>query len=572
MYKRLLISPLLILALIRYAPAQTPVLDLPITTECHQQPLGRVLEIISTTGGFYFSYSGTLFNKDSLVTLPRQTRTIRQLLDQLFHGHLHYLEDGRYIILLPAPGKTQAPPPDQHAVINGTILDQRTGERLDNVSVYAPAELSATMSKKDGSFTVHVKNKGWPILLAVSKEAYIDTIIQIQPGSSHDLTISIYPAAFQPKALLLSSQPLWSDDSIHIEWQKDTIDPAGKELVPGVEATGFGRFLLSSRLRMQSLNLNKIFVTRPVQLSLVPGLSTNGPLNSQVTNKFSVNIVGSYSAGLKGAELAGVFNIDKKNVTGFQAAGVLNIVGGSVHGVQAAGVANKDLDSVVGIQAAAVANSAKHIKGLQLADIYNYADDVHGMQWSAFINRTHHLHGFQLGLINIADTCDGASYGLINIVKYGGLHELSLYADELSPLNVAFRSGTRRAYGIVYAGANPGDQRRSYYFGVGYGIQSPISSKLAIRTEFSYAEFSPLTLRHFANGNTLLRFNLDLHWQPAKSLGVSFGPSMNAFDPGTVYYIGGEPWSPLPKGYSTRRMGEGRFIGWIGWHVAVNIF
>lgn len=578
-----LITLLLLLTFSSSATAQRSILATPITFECREQPLGRVLELISTTGNFYFSYAGALFNKDSLVTLPIQTRSVRQLLDVLFHGRLQYLEDGRYLILLPATNRTSIAFPDdadrRHA-ITGIIVDQRTGRRLADVSIYDPAELTATLSKKDGSFTLRVKNKGRPVAVMVSKEAYIDTLIQLWPGSGTDLTIGISPDAFPPKALLLSTHPQWTGDSIRIEYPIRSLDAMGRNLVPGVEATGFARILLSYHLRMQSLNLKKVFIRRPVQLSLIPGLSTNGPLNSQVTNKVSINLIGGYEAGLTGVELAGVFNIDKKNVTGLQAAGVVNVAGGPVSGVQLAGVCNKVLDSVHGFQAAGIINLAKKIGGVQMGPINN-ADSVKGLQYGyvnhtrrlkgmqfGVINYARHLKGMQWGLINIADTSEGFSFAPVNIIRHGGLHELSFYADELSPVNLAFRSGTRRAYGIIYVGLNPGEQRRVYYGGFGYGFQFPLSHSLALRSEFTIGQLSPFNPHNF-NGNIIGRFNLDLHWQAAGNFAVSFGLSFNLLNPAVA---GGVRYHPLPQDYATIPMGEGHLAGWIGWHVAVNLF
>ena len=568
-----MITPLLVLALASFATAQPHILDRPITFECHQQPIGRVLETIATTGNFYFSYSGALFNKDSLITLPKQTRSVRQLLDLLFHGHLQYLEDGRYLILLPAANKTtQTTLEDRRYLISGTILDQRTGQPLGNVSIYDPATLSATMSKKDGSFSVRIKNDHWPIILAVSKESYIDTIIQIRQSTGRDMTITISPDAFPPKALLLSSRQYAQNDSIHIEWQDDSIDAgAKKNLVPGVETMGFARIVLSYRLRIQSINLKKWFVTRPVQISLIPGLSTNGSLNSQVTNNFSANLIGGYSSGLKGVELGGVFNIERKSVTGIQAAGVVNIAGDSVKGIQLAGIANKDLDSASGLQAAGVANTAKQIKGVQLAGVINQAGKVQGFQAAGVLNKTHYLKGVQLGVINIADTSEGLSIGLINIVHHG-IHELSFYADEWSPLNIAFRSGTPKLYSVLFAGMNPDHDRRSYYYGYGLGHLFPISQHLTLQPELTVMQLSPVNWRNFDKGAFLARFNLDLHWRPTKNFGLSAGPSFTLYNPQKDYYIDNHPYEPLPHGYSTFHFAHSDATAWIGWRVAVNLF
>ncbi|HEV2479908.1 MAG TPA: hypothetical protein VGS79_09585 [Puia sp.] len=556
MYKLLAITLLFLPALT--GKAQSPILNTAVTIECRQQPLSRVLDKIAATGKFYFSYAGNLFNKDSLVTLPRQTRSVGELLQLLFHGRLQPLEEGHYLILLPAPNKTaREMPSDTHYSISGTIFDERTGAALADVSVYDPATLSATMSKKDGSFTVRIKNKGAPIVLAISKESYIDTLIQLQTLSGRDLTIAISPDAFPPKAPLLLSQQSLPNDSIHIEWEGDSLDAAERNnLVPGVETTGFARLVLSYRLRMQTLNLKKLFVRRPVQMSLVPGLSTNGPLNSQVTNKFSINLVGGYSAGIKGIELGGVFDIERKSVKGIQAAGVLNMVGDSVKGVQLAGIANKDLGSVHGLQAAGIANTAGQVRGVQLAGI---------------LNRTHLLKGIQVGLINIADTSEGVSIGLINITHHG-MHEFSVYADEWSPLNIAFRSGTPKFYSIYLAGMNPDPDRRSYYYGYGLGHQIGFTQRLSLRPELSILNLSPVDWHNFNHGAFLARLNIDLHWEPAKNIGLTAGPSFTFYAPQQDYYAAGRLYEPLPHGYSTFHFAKSSSAAWIGWRVAVNLF
>src|SRR5580658_6737845 len=110
---------------------------------------------------------------------------------------------------------------------------------------------------------------------------------------------------------------------------------------------------------------------RPVQLSLIPGWGTNGPLNARETNKLSINLIGGSSAGLDGVELGGVFNIDTKSVKGIQAAGVINLVGDSVRGAQLAGIAN----------------IATQVKGIQLAGVYNSAAKVKGVQAAGVVNR-----------------------------------------------------------------------------------------------------------------------------------------------------------------------------------------
>ena len=297
------------------------------------------------------------------------------------------------------------------------------------------------------------------------------------------------------------------------------------------------------------------YAQRPVQLSFIPGWSTNGPLNAQEKNNFSINLIGGSAAGLDGVELGGVFNIDTRKVKGAQLAGVLNIVGDSVKGAQLAGVAN----------------TAKRVKGAQLAGVYNQADNVQGIQAAGVLNKTHHLKGIQLGVINIADTSDGVSIGLINIIHHG-MHELSVYADEWSPLNVAFRSGNPKFYGILFVGLNPDHNRRSYYYGYGLGHAFTFTPHLSLRPELSVMQVSPVDWGNFDKGTFLTRFNLDIHWRPTKNFGVSAGPSFTFYNPQKNFYIGTHLYEPLPHGYSTFHFTHSNATGWIGWRVAVNLF
>lgn len=111
---------------------------------------------------------------------------------------------------------------------------------------------------------------------------------------------------------------------------------------------------------------------------------------------------------------------------------------------------------------------------------------------ASVVNHTHFLKGIQLGVINIADTSRGVSIGLINIIHHR-MHELAVYADEWSPLNVAFRSGSPKLYSILFVGLNPDHARRSYYYGYGLGHQFPFTPSLSLRPELSVLQLSPVS-------------------------------------------------------------------------------
>src|SRR3546814_14420235 len=107
----------------------------------------------------------------------------------------------------------------------------------------------------------------------------------------------------------------------------------------------------------------------------MPGLSTQGRMSAQEVNNFSVNLIGGYTAGLNGMEMAGVFNMNKKDVGPVQLAGGFNVVGGALQGVQAAGVHNMVLDSMRGVQLGGAYNRVRGAgRGLKVSGVVNSAE------------------------------------------------------------------------------------------------------------------------------------------------------------------------------------------------------
>src|SRR5690606_2062206 len=101
----------------------------------------------------------------------------------------------------------------------------------------------------------------------------------IKPGQDQELTIQILPTDY-------------------------TLDTVVVKHRTRIEDTRFGKMFLSSKQKLQSLNVGRFFVEKPFQVSLVPGLGTHGVMSSQVVNKTSLNIFGGYNAGTRGAEVA----------------------------------------------------------------------------------------------------------------------------------------------------------------------------------------------------------------------------------------------------------------------------
>lgn len=363
-------------------------LDKKISVNYHDIKLEQVLDTIARNQGFFFSYNSTIVPADSMVTISVENKTVRQVLDYMFRGAYEYKEIEKHIII-------RRPDAGQYWYISGTVTDGVTGERLRDVSVFESNQLVASLTNEQGYFKLRMKDRIPSVSLNISKSWYSDTAVIIKPGVDQQVNVSI-----RPKPIELDSVVIGSNDR--------------------VESTWWGKLFLSSKQRVQSINLNKFFVDVPFQASIIPGVGSHGKMGGQVNNVFSLNLFGGYSSGVEGLEVGSLFNVVKHDVKYVQVGGLVNIVGGRVTGVQAAGLHNNVLDTVVGVQAAGISNVVKgSVKGIQAAGIYNLAiGSIKGIQASGIINTLiDTMKGIQAaGVVNtsIKDVTGIQAAGIIN--------------------------------------------------------------------------------------------------------------------------------------------------------------
>lgn len=405
---------LLITFSLLYAPglyAQQP-LSKTVSFRVTNKPVDTVLAIISRQSPCSFSFAGSPFRGDSLVTFHISNKPVKQVLDLLFSGRIQYVERGDNIILQRAEQVRE-----RNYVISGYVRDKENGQGVPNASIYDHTNLYSAFTNSEGFFHLRLKDKGRQpsVQLTVSKEFYTDTALYVLPGFDREISLAISPAkTVVLKEFIVSDQ---------------------------VEKTWLGRRLLSEGLRRQTQNISKFFADKPVQTSLVPAIGSHGKMAGQVVNKFSLNLVGGYSAGLDGVEVAGGFNIDKKDVQYVQVAGLFNMVGGKMTGAQATGGYNHVMQSVKGVQAAGIANVAK--------------GTLEGVQATG-------------GLNTVGDSAKGAqAAGISNLVKgklegmqaTGGLNQvggdvIGAQASGISNFNQGNTTGASITGGLNYSGGS----------------------------------------------------------------------------------------------------------------------
>lgn len=584
------------------------ILDKRISLDVTNQKLADVLKLISSKANFYFSYNSNIIMRDSLVTLSASNRTIRQLLEQLLSARYEYREVNNYIILrrLPTTATTitrHAPSVDKIYTITGFVTNSETGEKISNASVYEKDRLIATLTNDSGYFIIKLKSRYSTASLTISRELFDDTTITLQPKFNQQLNVAMSPVVYNEQVVTITPLDYDKPDSVSIALPPDTMRKLPIVMRPRVvEKTAVGKFLLSTRQKIQTINIGKFFADRPFQFSVTPGLSTHGKFSGQVINNVSINMLGGYTGGTNGLELGGLFNIDKRNVQYLQAAGLFNITGGSMKGAQLAGIHNTGLESVTGLQASGVTSYSKgkltgvqmsgihnhvtdSVAGVQMAGITNYAQDkvtgvqiagignfanrtMSGVQVAGIINYAKRVKGVQIGLINIADSSEGYSIGLINFVLKG-YHKIAYSTNEVMRFNIALKSGNTKLYSILLLSANADDSARTASIGYGLGHQFNLGKHFTLNPELT-TQIIYLG-DEFAN-NLLTRFNLNFNWVITKYLALFIGPSFNIYYTDQASRVAPYKFKFPSRYYPQFDLWGENTKGWIGLNAGVSIF
>ncbi|HEY8388361.1 MAG TPA: hypothetical protein VIK74_07140, partial [Parasegetibacter sp.] len=331
MYKRVL--NVVVFLLISHLLFSQSNLNKVISLDVKLQRIDKVLEILSNKGNFYFSYNSSIVKRDSVVTISEKDKTVKQLLEIIFRQQYEFVETGNYIIIRKAPlnlsiNTIPSEVADKFYQVSGFVYDEESGDGVGDASIYERKILASALTSANGYFRLRIKShKHREAELTVSKEFYRDTVVTVPLDKPHQLNITIAPERYVGQLITVSPGDLYISDSIKVRVE---IDPDHYKIIElkadtiRVEETGLSKFLLSSRQKIQSINLRKFFTERPFQLSLTPGLSTMGDLSPQIVTKYSLNVFGGYTGGVNGVEIGGLFNMNKKDVKYFQAGGIFN--------------------------------------------------------------------------------------------------------------------------------------------------------------------------------------------------------------------------------------------------------
>lgn len=521
-----------------------------VTLSLDQVPVTQAIEAFSKESGYRFAYNPDIL-KNEPVSSKVNNISVEKAAESLFADHYKFKIRGTYIILLPkevTTGKSQRTEPIR---IKGAVLEEGTQKKLENVSVYEVHTLKPVLSNANGDYQIDVNLPDDIAFIAISKKNYEDTVIQVRKGTNWMVSLK----------------------------RKEAVEEKVKE---GSEK--LMNLFSNDKVEMHAKNIN-LTERRWLHLALTPGISTNGFLSGQFTNKFSVNVIGGYSYALEGVELAGALNMERSYVEGVQLAGFMNINGDYTDGIQMAGMTNITLGPVKGSQLGGFSNHSGYMDGLQMAGSMNFSKGgkgsqmagglnvsngtYEGLQLSGGLNYTSVLQGIQVGVVNIADSVSsGFMLGVINWTK-NGLHHFELSTNDVTPYNLAFKSGVFPFYTILRAGINPHDTQ-IWDYGMGFGSSHHIKKRASIDFESTYHTIQALDKGYMDGFNAEIRFQTRFGYQFANHMRLLAGP--------VLHYLIFNPNDPEHIGFADRfgnnafaesRNGNRIAKAWLGFEVSV---
>ena len=492
------------------AQVSLPPLERTITLNLSGTTIKEVLVNIEKEAVFSFAYRSSLINKTSRLTRSYVNKTVREILDDIFQTELGYKQKGNYVIL-----RTRTKLSKRETSIEGYFIDAQTKDKVPFVSIFDSISLSSAVSDEYGYYLLKLNKKD-------------------------SFNISTRKFGYEPQNIMLSK--VEGSQVLNVQLEPISIaDSTKKDTLTFIQKLkNFKLFKPSSKQEANLKNIKKPLIQN-AQISVVPYIGTNGQLSASTTVDYSFNIFGGVNAGVRRAELAGLFNINWDSVSYFQAAGWFNTVGGPQKGFQIAGLANLNLSSFEGVQVGGLLNRAKSFdgvqlgglvnniadtsKGVQVAGLVNIVKNTHkGVQIAGIVNYAKKVEGVQIGLINLNDTISGVSIGFFNFSKKG-YRQLEISTDEIFQSNISFKTGTHQFYNTFTAGYRFNDDLWMYGYGIGTSFTTGKKGRWFLDLQATNIQETDEV--EYDDFNLLNKLTLSYNFKLSNKVSMAFGPSYN---------------------------------------------
>ena len=486
-----------------------------VTLNVKNTPLVDVFAAITTQTDLRFSYPADLININKRISINVNRISVEEVLPLILPGGVDYRLRKTHIIL--------------HA-----------SATVNRPTEQAPETKKATRQKEENQFIalrdtfflekIQVVNSGIPI-----DDCHNDIIKKSEEKMKRQLT-SIFIATAIASVNVTATEPNIVAASAEIE----------------IHNAGF-----TSEIK-----------ERPLQLSFVYPLGTDGLNSSKNAYNLSVNCLFGYTGQVNGIEIGGIVNMNRYGVNGTQIAGISNLSGPDSRysedwsGIQIAGISNNAQGSI-NMQFAGIVNSSKQKTNVQASGIANYSNHSN-LQVGGVVNVTK-KGGLQVGLVNVRDTADGVSIGLVNIVKRGGLMEVEVATGELLQTAVSFRSGTNTFYAMLSVGANYTDS--FWGAGAGFGTNIRFSERFGLNLEvLEYTFYDKKFFNAYSGNEQLVQLRPAFNYRLSNHFKLFVGPTANLL---FKYNTGYNSITTAPYSIYSYERGKLRVDSWVGFAAGV---
>ncbi len=380
----------------------------------------------------------------------------------------------------------------------------------------------------------------------------------------------------------------------------------------GVQISGIGNTVWDTLSGVQiSYGVNVVKGgLRGVQISGSCNLATQNVDGTQISGgvnitpkdvrKAQISGTGNYARNVSGAQLTAGVNIARdtvgggqvgfggnyaRHVTGGQFSFGVNIAPGDVSGGQV-GFGLNYAGSVTGGQFSFGANVVPGaVEAGQVGFGLNYAGTITGGQFSFGLNAVAGTaKGTQVGALNFARYCSGGQWGLLNmndsisgyaigILSFSlrGYHRVDVITNDVMPLSVQFRTGTRGFHNILgYSPQTAPNGRWGFLYGI--GTEPRIGKNGFLNIDLTGEQIVEQT-QWVDAVNILGRFSVAYGHKLFGPTLFSIGPVANVLFTDWRSGESGLYLSSLPptKPAYEERNGTTRISGWLGWKASVGV-
>jgi len=472
-----------------FAFAQTDPLTKKVTSViAYKEPIENVLSSITKQTNVRFSYNSQLIDPKTKVSVSAQNKTVKEILTIILPPYISYKKVGEHIVFFQKTSYNNGNPPE--SCLDSVSLTKNDEMKTLFAELLIAATMAATPVLAQDSFQVTSDE-----LQVTSDELQVIENLITSVEEKDSIVVDNVPAPLVVKPFQFTFiYPLGTG------WVKSPCNNyhASLSILGGVTGQTIG------------IDLGGLF-----------NINTSAAKGVQFAGLF--NLTGSRCSDVqsRNAQFAGVFNFTKKGQSA-QFGGVFNI--GDTAWVQASGLFN--IANSAWMQFSGFFNIGKTAY-LQAGGIFNRAEKS-ACQIAGILNITK-KGKFQMGLINVRDTADGVSLGLINIVKKGGVLEAGIEAGEFVHTALTFRSGVQRLYSIISVGYNYTE--KFWSVGAGLGTSFKLIGNLGLNLELSHSQLylylSDTQSLSPQRWNTFCQFKPLLNYRFAKHFKIYIGPSFN---------------------------------------------